>query len=101
MLTRGDDFPLHQLPEPIAFAGSDRNFYDRYFFNGYSPDGQTFFALALGVYPNINLADAHFAVIRDGVEHCVHASRDLGMERWGLHIEPIRIVVKSRSNDCA
>ena len=44
MLTKGDDYPIHQTPEPIAYAGSDRNFYDRYFFNGYSPDGRDFYA---------------------------------------------------------
>ena len=38
-LTKADDYPIHQSPEPIAYAGTDRNFYDRYFFNGYSPDG--------------------------------------------------------------
>ncbi|PZU14334.1 MAG: hypothetical protein DI591_12175, partial [Citromicrobium sp.] len=38
MLTKGDDYPVHQTAEPIAFAGTDRNFYDRYFFNGYAPD---------------------------------------------------------------
>ena len=38
MLTKADDFPIHQTPEPIAYAGTDRNFYDRYFFNGYQPD---------------------------------------------------------------
>ena len=43
MLTQGDDFPLHQTPEPIAYSGTDRNFYDRYFFNGYTPDGAVFF----------------------------------------------------------
>ena len=48
MLTKGDDFPLHQTSEPVAFAGTDRNFYDRYFFNGYSPDGRIFFAAAMG-----------------------------------------------------
>ena len=38
MLTKGDDFPLHQTPEPVAYAGTDRNFYDRYFFiDGYGP----------------------------------------------------------------
>ena len=37
MLTKADDFPLHQTPEPMAFAGTDRNFYDRFFFNGYAP----------------------------------------------------------------
>ena len=34
-LTRGDDYPIHQTSEPIAYSGTDRNFYDRYFFNGY------------------------------------------------------------------
>ena len=48
-LSHADDYPIHQTPEPIAFAGTDRNFYDRYFFNGYAPDGSGFFALALGV----------------------------------------------------
>ena len=35
-LSKGDDYPIHQTPEPVAYAGTDRNFYDRYFFNGYS-----------------------------------------------------------------
>ncbi|HQR91626.1 MAG TPA: hypothetical protein PLH31_20595, partial [Caulobacter sp.] len=30
-LTWGDDYPIHQTPEPVAYAGTDRNFYDRYF----------------------------------------------------------------------
>ena len=47
MLTKADDYPIHQLPEPIAYTGTDRNFYDRYFFNGYTPDGSSFFAAAL------------------------------------------------------
>jgi hypothetical protein len=93
MLTKADDFPVHQTPEPIAYAGTDRNFYDRYFFNGYAPDGTEFFAAAFGVYPQLNIADAHFAVIRDGVEHCLHASKVLHMERMDLTCGPIRIEV--------
>lgn len=93
MLTKGDDFPLHQTPEPVAYAGTDRNFYDRYFFNGYAPDGSGFFAVAFGVYPHLNVADAHFSVIRDGVEHCLHASRELHMERMDLVVGPIAIDV--------
>jgi len=45
MLSKADDFPIHQTPEPIAYSGTDRNFYDRYFFNGYNPDGSGFFAV--------------------------------------------------------
>ena len=93
MLTKADDFPIHQTPEPIAFAGTDRNFYDRYFFNGYSPDGSEFFAAAFGVYPQLNITDAHFSVIRDGVEHCLHASKIMHMERMDLSCGPIRIEV--------
>lgn len=93
MLTKADDFPIHQTPEPIAYAGTDRNFYDRYFFNGYAPDGTEFFAAAFGVYPQLNIADAHFAVIRDGVEHCLHASKILNMERMDLACGPIRIEI--------
>jgi hypothetical protein len=93
MLTKADDYPIHQTPDPAAYAGTDRNFYDRYFFNGYNPDGSEFFALAFGVYPNINIADAHFAVLRDGVQHNVHASRVLHMERLDLRVGPISIEV--------
>jgi hypothetical protein len=93
MLTKGDDYPIHQTPEPIAYAGSDRNFYDRYFFNGYSPDGGEFFAIAFGVYPHLNVADAHLSVIRDGKQMCLHASRVLNMERMDLAVGPIRIEV--------
>ena len=66
-LSKGDDFPIHQTSEPIAYAGTDRNFYDRYFFNGYGEQGEAFFALAFGVYPHLNIADASFCIVEDGV----------------------------------
>lgn len=94
VLTKGDDYPLHQTPEPVAYAGTDRNFYDRYFFNGYAPDGGGFFAAALGIYPHLNVADAHFSAIRDGVQYNLHASRELNMERMDLSVGPIRIEVR-------
>jgi hypothetical protein len=93
MLTKADDFPIHQTPEPIAFSGSDRNFYDRYFFNGYAPDGSGYFGVAFGIYPHLNVADAHFSVIREGVQYCIHASKILHMERFDIAVGPIRIEV--------
>jgi hypothetical protein len=92
-LTKGDDFPVHQTPEPIAYAGTDRNFYDRYFFNGYGAEGGLFFALAFGVYPHLNIADASFCVVRDGVQTALHASRWLNMERMDIAAGPISIEV--------
>lgn len=93
MLTKGDDFPLHQSSEPIAFAGTDRNFYDRYFFNGTSPDGSVFFAGAMGFYPQLGIVDASFCVIVDGVQHNLRASRRSGGERMDLTVGPIAIAI--------
>jgi hypothetical protein len=94
-LTRGDDFPIHQTAEPVAYAGTDRNFYDRYFFNGYAAegDGDAMFAAAFGVYPHLNIADAAFCWMKDGRQVNLHASRWLEMERMDLSVGPIRIEV--------
>ncbi len=95
MLTKGDDYPIHQTPDPIAFAGSDRNFYDHYFFNGYSAYGTMFFVFvfAFGVYPNLNIMDAAFAVRIGEVQYNLRASRHLNMERLDMQVGPIRIEV--------
>lgn len=93
MLTKADDYPIHQTPDPIAFSGTDRNFYDRYFFNGYSTDGGIYFGAALGVYPHLNIMDAAFAVRLGDVQYNLHASRHLHMERMDTQVGPIRIEV--------
>jgi len=93
MLSRADDYPVHQTPEPIAIAGSDRNFYDRYFFNGYSRDGEHFFAVAMGIYPHLNVIDAAFSVIHRGRQSNVRASRCLHMERMDTRAGAIAVEV--------
>ncbi|KAK0358787.1 hypothetical protein LTR94_033958, partial [Friedmanniomyces endolithicus] len=83
VLTKGDDYPIHQTPDPVAYAGTDRNFYDRYYFNGYAPGAEEdgFFAAAMGIYPHINVIDASFCWLIGGRQVNLHASRGLGMER--------------------
>jgi hypothetical protein len=93
MLTKGDDFPIHQTPEPVAYSGSDRNFYDRYFFNGYDPEGELFFAQALGVYPLLDVMDAAFSVVHRGTQYSLRASRVLGMERMDTQVGPMSVEV--------
>ena len=95
MLTKADDYPIHQRPEPVAFAGTDRNFYDRYFFNGYTADGTLFFAAALGVYPHLNIMDAAFSVVAGGRQRSVLASRILHHERLDTQVEPIAVTVEA------
>ncbi|MGH2783797.1 MAG: hypothetical protein ACRDJ1_00870, partial [Actinomycetota bacterium] len=77
-ITPFDVFAVHQTAMPVAHPGSgDRNVYDRYFFNGYSPDGDFFFAVALGVYPNRDVIDGAFSVLHGGVQRAVLASARL------------------------
>mgnify|MGYP003700795993 CR=1 FL=1 len=93
MLTKADDYPIHQTAEPVAYSGTNRNFYDRYFFNGYQRDGDVFFAGALGVYPHLNVMDAAFCVVKGGKQYNVHASRTLHMERLDTRVGPVEIEV--------
>src|SRR3990172_13105351 len=76
MLSRFDDYPIHQTPEPIAQpATSDRNAYDRYWFNGYADDGEFYFGVGAALYPNLGIMDCGFSIVRDGEQHAFHASR--------------------------
>ena len=94
MLTRLDDYPLHQTPEPIAHpASGDRNFYDRYFFHGYSRAGDLFFGAALGLYPNRRVMDAAVSIVCEGRQHTVRASRLAPRERTETRVGPIAVEV--------
>ena len=62
MITPFDDYPIHQTAAPVAYPGTgDRNYYDRYFFNGYDRDADFFFAVAMGIYPNRKVIDTSFS----------------------------------------
>jgi len=91
MLTPADDFPLHQTADPIAFAGTDRNFYDRFFFNGYDVGQEIFFAVALGVYPQLNIMDASFCLLHGGQQINLRASKEMNLDRLDLTVGPITI----------
>ncbi len=98
MLTKADDYPIHQDSVPIAYAGTDRNYYDRYFFNGYPQDaaevgGDGHFGIAFGVYPALNIMDASFSVIVDGVQKNLHASKIMNMERLDTQVGPIAVEI--------
>jgi hypothetical protein len=94
VITSGDDYAIHQTSHPIAVpASGDLNHYDRYFFNGYTTGGELFFAAALGVYPNRDVIDAAFSVVRDGQQLSVLASGRCPTDRLRTAIGPIRVVV--------
>ena len=95
MLSNLDDFPIHQTSEPMRHvATSDRNFYDRYYFNGFSHDGLCMFIGGLGVYPNLGVMDAFLLVMHDGQHRVVRASRALdGADRLHPAVGPLSVEV--------
>ena len=94
MLSRFDDFPIHQTPEPIAHpASSDRNVYDRYWFNGYAEDGELYFGIGMGLYPHRGILDCGFSIVRGGEQHAFHASRRAPSDPSETEVGPFRIEV--------
>ena len=61
-----DEYPIHQAPISMRHvATSDRNFYDRCYFNAHDRTGDIFLVTGLGVYPNLGVIDA-YATVRKG-----------------------------------
>ena len=74
MLSPLDDYPIHQVAEPIRQVGtSDRNFYDRYYFNCLPTGGDQdlFLIMGMGQYPNLGVADAFAVVVHEGIHRVV------------------------------
>ena len=95
MLNKLDDFPIHQTPEPIAQPlTSDRNVYDRTWFNGYAQDGSYYFGVGMAVYPHRGILDGAFSVVRaDGLQRNFYGSRRAPDERTDMSVGPYRIEV--------
>ena len=92
MLSKFDDYPIHQTSEPIALpASTDRHVYDRYWFNGFAGDGEFYFGIGAALYPNLGIMDCGFSIVRDGEQHAFHASRRAPQEPSELEIGPFRI----------
>src|SRR4051812_8467344 len=95
-----DDYPVHQVAEVMRHvATSDRNFYDRYYFNCHRGDPhdeqpELFLLAGMGQYLNLGVADA-FALVRRGSDHVVvRASSALGADRMDTTVGPFRIEVR-------
>ncbi|CAN5300850.1 hypothetical protein BH10PSE12_BH10PSE12_23280 [soil metagenome] len=95
MLSKFDDYPIHQTSEPLAHAAtSERNFYDRTWFNGFEKDGNYYFGVGMAVYPHRGILDCHFSVIaKGGKQYCFYGSRRAPQERSEMEVGPFRIEI--------
>ena len=95
-LSKLDEYPIHQTSEPVLLpATSDRNFYDRNWFCGFSPDGAYYFGFTLGLYPNRGVIDAGFSFLdREGVQHSLLASGRIPTGRLPMRVGPVLLHVE-------
>jgi hypothetical protein len=104
MLGPLDEYPVHQLPQPIAWPGpSDRNFYDRSYFNAHDRTGDIFLISGIGYYPNLGIKDAFVLlrrrsrgagdIITSDTQTAVHLSDAIDADRLNQHVGGYRIEV--------
>ena len=62
-LSRFDEYLAHQTSDTFDHvATSDRNFYDRYYFNMHASSDELFVIIGMGQYPNLGVTDAFITV---------------------------------------
>ena len=94
MLGPMDEFPVHQIPQPIAWPGSsDRNFYDRSYFNAHDRTGDIFLITGIGYYPNLGVKDAFLLVRRGDTQTAVHLSDAIDQDRLNQNVGGYRVEV--------
>ncbi len=95
MLSKLDDYPIHQTSEPVAHpATSDRHAYDRYWFNGYQDDGAFYFGIGAALYPNLEIMDCGLSLVIDGIQVAFHGSRRAPKEPTDLSVGPFQIDIQ-------
>ena len=94
MVIGADEYPLHQVPLSLEFpASSDRNSYDRYYFNAHDRTGALFFVTGHGIYPNLGTTDAFVSIARNKRHLTIRLSDALGNDRLNPAVGPYRIEV--------
>ena len=70
-------------------ATSDRNFYDRYYFNAFDTGGAFMAIFGLGQYPNLGVTDA-FVTVRVGEQQHVVGLQHVVIDDDGHQHDPDR-----------
>jgi hypothetical protein len=89
-----DEYLAHQTPDTFDHVfTSDRNFYDRYYFNLHPCSDELFLIAGMGQYPNLEVTDAFVTVGHGDKQHTVRASRELGGDRLDTSVGPFSVEI--------
>jgi hypothetical protein len=89
-----DEYLAHQTSDTFDYVfTSDRNFYDRYYFNMHNSSADFFMVAGMGQYPNLGVTDAFVAISHGTNQYVVRSSRALGNDRLDTRVGPFSIEV--------
>ena len=89
-----DEYLAHQTSDTFDYVfTSDRNFYDRYYFNMHNSSDDFFMVAGMGQYPNLGVTDAFVAISHGSNQYVIRASRALGHDRLDTKVGPFTIEV--------
>jgi len=95
MLSKFDDYPIHQTAEPVFHtASSDRFVYDRYWYNAHAKDSSFYFGVGLCRYPNLGILDGSLSIVADGEQHAFHGSCRAPDEPTDTRIGPMELKIR-------
>lgn len=94
MLSKFDDYPIHQTAEPVFHvATSDHNTYDRYWYNAHALDGSFYFGVGLCRYPNLGILDGSLSLAIDGRQYAFHGSCRAPLEPTDTTVGPFALQI--------
>jgi len=94
MISKFDDYPIHQTNLPVAqTASSDRFTYDRFWYNGHAKDSSFYFGIGLCRYPNLGILDCGFSLVIDGRQYAFHGSRRVPQEPTETVVGPFDLQI--------
>jgi len=89
-----DEYPIHQAPVPIsAPETSDRNFYDRSYFNVLDREGRFMALTGIGYYPRLGVKDAYLLIRRGDLQTAVRFSDAIDGDRLNQNVNGYRLEV--------
>jgi hypothetical protein len=93
-LSSFDEYPIHQVPKPIAQSGTtDRNAYGRYWMGATHREGAFQVEVAFGRYSNLGVQDTSVSIARDGKQYAFHGSCRAPSDPMDTSVGPMRLEI--------
>jgi hypothetical protein len=93
MLTKYDEYPVHQVPYPFSYVPSTDYAWDEgYYFGVFSPEDMVFLAVGFRINPNTDMIGGYAMINVAGQQHTLRFSRCWRRE-IDLHVGPFRMEV--------